>query len=90
MNLIEFVDNTIIYKQFKDLIGEIYTAEVHHIRHRAVILLDDEGNEIVLPKDQVKVFNGVPIGDVFGINVYEATHVKTNQSLYITISEIYK
>ena len=45
-------DNTIIYKQFKDLIGEIYTAEVHHIRHRAVILLDDEGNEIVLPKDR--------------------------------------
>lgn len=45
-------DNTIIFKQFKDLIGEIYTAEVHHIRHRAVILLDDEGNEIVLPKDR--------------------------------------
>jgi len=45
-------DNTIIYKQFKDLVGEIYTAEVHHIRHRAIILLDDEGNEIVLPKDK--------------------------------------
>jgi N utilization substance protein A len=45
-------DNTIIYKQFKDLVGEIYTAEVHHIRHRAVILLDDEGNEIILPKDK--------------------------------------
>ncbi|GAL62514.1 transcription termination protein NusA [Algibacter lectus] len=45
-------DNTIVFKHFKDLIGEIYTAEVHHIRHRAVILLDDEGNEIVLPKDK--------------------------------------
>lgn len=45
-------DNTTIYKQFKDLIGEIYTAEVHHIRHKAVILLDDEGNEIILPKDK--------------------------------------
>lgn len=44
-------DNTTVYKQFKDLVGEIYTAEVHHIRHRAVILLDDEGNEIVLPKE---------------------------------------
>ncbi len=45
-------DNTNIYKQFKDLEGEIYTAEVHHIRHRAIILLDDEGNEIILPKDK--------------------------------------
>ncbi|TDI74063.1 MAG: transcription termination/antitermination protein NusA [Bacteroidetes bacterium] len=45
-------DNTNIYKQFKELEGEIYTAEVHHIRHRAVILLDDDGNEIMLPKDK--------------------------------------
>ena len=45
-------DNTNIYKQFKDLEGEIYSAEVHHIRHRAIILLDDDGNEIILPKDK--------------------------------------
>ncbi len=45
-------DNTNIYKQFKDLVGEIYTAEVHHIRHRAIILLDDDGNEIIMPKDK--------------------------------------
>jgi len=45
-------DNTTIYKQFKDLEGEIYTAEVHHIRHKAIILLDDEGNEIILPKEK--------------------------------------
>ena len=45
-------DNTNLYKQFKDLIGEIYTAEVHHVRPRVVILVDDEGNEIVLPKEK--------------------------------------
>jgi N utilization substance protein A len=45
-------DNTNVYKQFKELEGEIYTAEVHHIRHRAVILLDDDGNEIILPKEK--------------------------------------
>jgi len=45
-------DNTNIYKNFKELEGELYTAEVHHIRHRAIILLDDDGNEIILPKDR--------------------------------------
>ena len=40
-------DSTNIFKQFKDLEGEIYTAEVHHIRHRAIILLDDDGNELI-------------------------------------------
>ena len=45
-------DNGIVYKQFIDLIGEIYTAEVHHIRHNVVILLDDDGNELIMPKDR--------------------------------------
>lgn len=45
-------DNTNLYKQFKDLINEIYSAEVHHVRPKAVILVDDEGHEIILPKDR--------------------------------------
>lgn len=45
-------DNTNLYKQFKDLVGDIYTAEVHHVRPKMVVLMDDDGNEIVLPKDK--------------------------------------
>jgi len=45
-------DSNNIYKQFKELEGELYTAEVHHIRSREVILLDDDGNELILPKDR--------------------------------------
>ncbi len=45
-------DNTNIFKYFKELEGEIYSAEVHHIRHNAIILLDDDGNELILPKSE--------------------------------------
>ncbi len=45
-------DNTNLYKQFKDLIGDIYTAEVHHVRPKMVVLMDDDGNEIILPKEK--------------------------------------
>jgi N utilization substance protein A len=45
-------DSTNTFNQFKDRIGELFTAEVHHIRNREVILLDDDGNEIILPKEQ--------------------------------------
>ncbi len=45
-------DSNNTFKQFKDLEGEIYTAEVHHIRNREVILIDDDGNELILPKDK--------------------------------------
>lgn len=44
-------DNTNAFKKFQKLVGEIYNAEVHHIRHREIILLDDEGNELILPRD---------------------------------------
>ncbi|MGC6284630.1 MAG: transcription termination factor NusA [Polaribacter sp.] len=45
-------DSTNVFKQFKDLEGELFSAEVHHVRHNAIILLDDEGNEILLPKSE--------------------------------------
>lgn len=45
-------DSTNTFKHFKELEGDIYSAEVHHIRHNAVILLDDDGNELVLPKSE--------------------------------------
>ena len=45
-------DSTNIFKHFKELEGDLYSAEVHHIKHNAIILLDDEGNELVLPKSE--------------------------------------
>jgi hypothetical protein len=36
---------TNLYKQFKDLVGDIHTAEVH-VRPRVVILVDDEGMKL--------------------------------------------
>ena len=45
-------DSTNVFKQFKELEGDLYSAEVHHIKHNAIILLDDEGNELVLPKSE--------------------------------------
>jgi N utilization substance protein A len=75
-------DNTTIYKQFKDLEGEIYTAEVHHIRHRAIILLDDEGNEIILPKEKQIPSDFFRKGDnVRGI--IESVELKGNKPLII-------
>ena len=75
-------DNTTIYKQFKDLEGEIYTAEVHHIRHKAIILLDDEGNEIILPKEKQIPSDFFRKGDnVRGI--IESVELKGNKPLII-------
>lgn len=44
-------NNAALYERFKDRIGELVVGEVHHIRHKHVIILDDEGNEFILPKE---------------------------------------
>ena len=44
-------NNAAMYEMFKDRIGEVIVGEVHHIRSKQVIILDDEGNEYILPKE---------------------------------------
>lgn len=44
-------DNTNLYQKFKKLKGEIIHGEIHHIRYKHVIILDDDQNEMILPKE---------------------------------------
>lgn len=41
-----------IYNKYKDNIGDIITAEVYQVWNREILLLDDEGNELILPKSE--------------------------------------
>lgn len=41
-----------LYNKYKERVGEIITGEVYQIWKRETLVLDDEGNELVLPKDQ--------------------------------------
>ena len=46
---------------------------------------------MVWPKDQIKIDEECfPVGDVFGVDIYEALHTKTQQKIFVTASEIYK
>lgn len=44
-------DNANLYERFKDMEGEIVSGEVHHVRQNHVIIMDDEQNEMILPKE---------------------------------------
>ena len=41
-----------IYNKFKELEGEIITGEVHQIWKREMLLLDEDQNELILPKEE--------------------------------------
>ena len=44
-------NNAKLYDKFRDRIGEIVVGEVHHVRFKHVILVDDEDNEFILLKE---------------------------------------
>jgi N utilization substance protein A len=39
-----------VYRKYKDRVGEIITGEVYQIWKKEIMVLDDEGNELILPK----------------------------------------
>ena len=41
-----------IYSKFKELEGEVITGEVHQIWKREMLLLDEDQNELILPKEE--------------------------------------
>ncbi|MBK9192389.1 MAG: transcription termination/antitermination protein NusA [Crocinitomicaceae bacterium] len=41
-----------IYKKYKERIGEIVSGEVYQVWKREILILDDEGNELILPKSE--------------------------------------
>ena len=47
--------------------------------------------EMVKPKDKIRIKeNCYPIDNIFGLNIYPAIHVNTNQPIYVTTSELIK
>ncbi len=41
-----------LYRKYKDRIGEIVNGEVYQVWKKEILLLDDEGSELILPKSE--------------------------------------
>lgn len=44
------LEHDTLYNKYKDRVGEIITGEVYQIWKREVLVVDDEGNELILPR----------------------------------------
>jgi len=52
-------------------------------------LLNDTLDEMVKVRDKIRVEDQCyPVGEIFGINIYEATHIRTNKKIYVSIGEL--
>jgi N utilization substance protein A len=46
------LEKEILFQKYKDMVGEMITAEIYQVLGREVLLLDTEGNELILPKGE--------------------------------------
>ncbi len=49
---IKDLEKDILFQKYKELVGEIITGEVYQILSREVLLIDGEGNELILPRGE--------------------------------------
>lgn len=52
MQKIKDLEKDIVFQKYKDLVGEIISGEVYQILSREVLLIDVEGNELIIPKSE--------------------------------------
>jgi len=46
------LEKTDVYNKYKDKVGEIVSAEVYQIWKNEIMFLDDEGNELIMPRKE--------------------------------------
>ncbi|MEH6305029.1 transcription termination factor NusA [Olivibacter sp. CPCC 100613] len=73
-----------IFKKYKDRVGEIVTGEVYQIWKKETLVLDDEGNELILPKTEQIPADYFKKGDTIRAVVYKVDMMNTTPKIIIS------
>ena len=71
-----------IYNKYKNKIGDIVTGEVYQVWKKEILILDDEGNELILPKQEQIPSDYFRKGDTLRAVVYKV-ELRNNNPLII-------
>lgn len=78
-----------IYTKYKDQLGHIITGEVYQVWKKEILVLDDEGNELILPKQEQIKYDYFKKGDAVRA-VVAKVEMRSNSPIIIlsrTVSE---
>ena len=73
-----------IFKKYKDRVGEIVTGEVYQVWKKETLVLDDEGNELLLPKTEQIPADYFKKGDSVKAIVYKVDMLNSNPKIIIS------
>lgn len=73
-----------IFKKYKDRVGEIVTGEVYQVWKKETLVLDDEGNELLLPKTEQIPADYFKKGDSVKAIVHKVDMLNSNPKIIIS------
>ncbi|MCQ2243235.1 MAG: transcription termination factor NusA [Bacteroidaceae bacterium] len=78
-----------VYNKFKDRVGEIISAEVYQVWKREVLLIDDENNELLMPKSEQiggdnRKGDNFRKGDAVRAVIYKVSNDNNNPKVYVS------
>jgi len=73
-----------IYKKYKDRVGEIVTGEVYQVWKKEALILDDEGNELLLPKTEQIPADYFKKGDAVRAVIHKVDMMNSNPKIIIS------
>ena len=73
-----------LYQKYKDKVGQIVSAEVYQIWKREVLLIDDEGNELHLPKSEQIPADNYHKGETIRAIVKEVQNENNNPRIILS------
>ncbi len=81
------IEKANVYKKYSEKVGEVFTGEIYQTWSREVLLLDEDGNELHIPKEEQ-----IP-GERFKKNdtvraLIKKVEMRNNTTPYITLSRI--
>ncbi|WP_423148715.1 transcription termination factor NusA [Rubrolithibacter danxiaensis] len=73
-----------IFRKYKDRVGEIVTGEVYQVWKKETLVLDDEGNELILPKTEQIPADYFKKGDSVRAVILKVDMVNSNPKIIIS------
>lgn len=73
-----------IFRKYKDRVGEIVTGEVYQVWKKETLVLDDEGNELLLPKTEQIPADYFKKGDTVRAVVLKVDMMNSNPKIIIS------
>lgn len=73
-----------LYNKYKERVGEIITGEIYQVWKKEALILDDEGNELVLPKSEQIPTDFLRKGDTVRAIVYKVEMRNNNPVIILS------